>query len=175
MKQDVADLLKNALELPAEGRASLASSLLESLDDRVDRAIADHWKLEIAARIADLDSGKVTAVSWAETRRQVSAILNGRPRREIHSEALQEFKVAIAWYRDRSEKAAREFRSRGRPGRGTAARLTSKMANLRFCSSAVCVATVSLRPYLAKFFMIRRLTTAHEKSESRNYRLTSIL
>ena len=78
MKQDVADLLKNALELPAEGRASLASSLLKSLDDRVDRAIADHWKLEIAARIAGLDSGKVTAVSWAETRRQVSAILNGR-------------------------------------------------------------------------------------------------
>ena len=30
-------------------------------------------------------------------------------RREIHSEALQEFKVAIAWYRDRSEKAAENF------------------------------------------------------------------
>jgi hypothetical protein len=30
-------------------------------------------------------------------------------RREIHSEAFQEFKVAIAWYRDRGEKAAENF------------------------------------------------------------------
>jgi hypothetical protein len=31
---------------------------------------------------------------------------------EIHLEALQEFKAAIAWCRDRSEKSDREFRSR---------------------------------------------------------------
>jgi putative addiction module component (TIGR02574 family) len=69
--------LKKALELPPEGRAALASSLLESLDDRVDPAAEDDWKLEIARRDADLDSGKVTAVSWAEARRQVSDFLNG--------------------------------------------------------------------------------------------------
>jgi putative addiction module component (TIGR02574 family) len=68
--------LKKVLELPPEGRAALASSLLESLDDRVDPAAEDDWKLEIARRIAD--SGKVTAVSWAEARRQVSEFLNGR-------------------------------------------------------------------------------------------------
>jgi putative addiction module component (TIGR02574 family) len=78
MKQDVSDLLKKALELPPEGRAALASSLLESLDDRVDPAAEEDWKLEIARRIADLDSGKVAPISWAEARRQVSAILNGR-------------------------------------------------------------------------------------------------
>ncbi|HEX8798293.1 MAG TPA: addiction module protein [Terriglobales bacterium] len=74
MKQEVTDLMKKALELPPEGRA-LASSLLESLDDRVAPAAEDNWKLEIVSRIADLDSGEVT-VSWAEARHQVSAILN---------------------------------------------------------------------------------------------------
>jgi putative addiction module component (TIGR02574 family) len=78
MKQDVTDLLKKALELPPEARAALASSLLDSLDDQVDPAAEEEWKLEIARRISDLDSGKVTPVSWTEARRQVSAILNGR-------------------------------------------------------------------------------------------------
>ena len=95
MKQDVTDLMKKALELPPEGRA-LASSLLESLDDRVAPAAEDDWKLEIAPRIADLDSGEVTPVSWAEARHQVSAILNSTKLLEIHPEALQEFKAAIA-------------------------------------------------------------------------------
>ena len=72
------DLLKKALELPPEARAALASSLFESLDDQVDPIAEEEWKLEIARRIADLDSGKVAPISWAEARRQVSAILNGR-------------------------------------------------------------------------------------------------
>lgn len=78
MKPDVTDLLQKALELPSEARAALASSLLDSLDDQVDPAAEEEWKCEIARRIAELDSGKVTPVSWAEARRQVSAILNGR-------------------------------------------------------------------------------------------------
>ena len=67
--------MKKALELPPEGRA-LASSLLESLDERVAPAAEDDWKLEIAPRIADLDSGEVMPASWPEARHQVSAILN---------------------------------------------------------------------------------------------------
>ena len=59
MKQDVTDLMKKVLALPPEGRA-LASSLLESLDHRVAPAAEDDWKLEIAPRIAGLDSGEVT-------------------------------------------------------------------------------------------------------------------
>jgi putative addiction module component (TIGR02574 family) len=78
MSQEVSDLLKKALALPAEARAALAGSLLESLDATVDESAEEEWNKEIARRIGELDSGKVKPVPWAEARRQVSAILNGR-------------------------------------------------------------------------------------------------
>lgn len=78
MSPDVSNLLKKALALPPEARAALAGSLLESLDDTVDQGAEDEWNKEIARRIGELDSGKVKPVPWAEARRQISAILNGR-------------------------------------------------------------------------------------------------
>ena len=75
---EVSDLLKKALALPAEARAALAGSLLESLEDTVDASAEEAWSQEIARRIEELDSGKVKPVPWAEARRQISAILNGR-------------------------------------------------------------------------------------------------
>ena len=73
MTQEVSELLKKA-----EARAALAGSLLESLEDTVDASVEEEWNQEIARRIAELDSGKVKPVPWAEARRQISAILNGR-------------------------------------------------------------------------------------------------
>ena len=78
MRQDTSDLLKKALALPAEARAALASRLLDSLDDTVDEAAEKEWDKEIARRIQELDSGKVKPVAWAEARRQIATILNGR-------------------------------------------------------------------------------------------------
>jgi putative addiction module component (TIGR02574 family) len=78
MTQDVSELLKRALALPAEARAALAGSLLESLDDAVDAAAEGEWSQEIARRMQELDSGKVKPIPWADARRQVAAILNGR-------------------------------------------------------------------------------------------------
>lgn len=78
MREDTSDLLKRALALPAGARAALASRLLDSLDERVDEAAEEEWNKEIARRIQELDSGKVKPVSWAEARRQIAAILNGR-------------------------------------------------------------------------------------------------
>ncbi len=69
---------KKALALPAEARAALAGSLLESLEDTLDASAEEEWSQEIARRIAELDSGKVKPIPWAEARRQISAILNGR-------------------------------------------------------------------------------------------------
>jgi len=77
MTEEVSDLLKKALALPAEARAALAGSLLESLEDTVDASAEEAWSQEIARRIEELDSGKVKPVPWAEARRQISAILNG--------------------------------------------------------------------------------------------------
>lgn len=78
MTAEVSELLKKALSLPPEARAALAGSLLESLDDTVDLSAEEEWNKEIARRIQELDSGKVKPVPWAEARRQVAAILNGR-------------------------------------------------------------------------------------------------
>jgi len=78
MKQEVSELLKKALALPAEARAALAGFLLDSLDGTVDASAEEEWEEEIARRMAELDSGKVKPIPWAEARRQIAAILNGR-------------------------------------------------------------------------------------------------
>jgi putative addiction module component (TIGR02574 family) len=78
MLPDISDLLKKALALPPEARASLASSLLDSLDSAVDPDIEEAWNREISRRIAEVDSGKVKPIPWEEARRQVAAILHGR-------------------------------------------------------------------------------------------------
>jgi putative addiction module component (TIGR02574 family) len=78
MTQDVSDLLKRALALPVEARAALAGSLLESLEEPVDELAEEEWNKEIARRIAELDSGKVKPLPWADARRQISALLHGR-------------------------------------------------------------------------------------------------
>jgi len=78
MTQDVSELLKKALALPSEARAALAGSLLESPDDTVDASAEEEWNHEIARRIREVDSGRAKPIPWAEARRHVSAILNGR-------------------------------------------------------------------------------------------------
>ena len=78
MTQEVSELLKKALALPAKARAALAGSLLESLEDTMDAAAEEEWNQEIARRIAELGSGRVKPIPWAEARRQMSGILNGR-------------------------------------------------------------------------------------------------
>jgi putative addiction module component (TIGR02574 family) len=78
MNEDVAELLKKALALPPAARAALAGSLLESLDETVDDFAEAEWSAEIARRIQELDSGKVRPVAWADARRQIATILNGR-------------------------------------------------------------------------------------------------
>jgi putative addiction module component (TIGR02574 family) len=78
MTEEVSELLKKALALPAEARAALAGSLLESLDDTLDTSVEEAWNQEIARRIQELDSGKVKPIAWAEARPQITAILNGQ-------------------------------------------------------------------------------------------------
>lgn len=72
MMRSVAEIIKDALELPAEARAALAGSLIVSLDDAVDEDAEALWSSEIAQRIVELDDGKVQVVPWAEARRRLS-------------------------------------------------------------------------------------------------------
>ena len=74
MNRDAADILANilkeALALPADQRAALAGSLISSLDEEPDEQVEEAWGVEIARRLAEIDSGRVKLVSWAEARRQ---------------------------------------------------------------------------------------------------------
>jgi hypothetical protein len=47
MKQDAANILREALKLPPEARAALAGTLLDSLDDMVDEDAEAAWQAEI--------------------------------------------------------------------------------------------------------------------------------
>lgn len=71
MKRDAAEILRDALALPAEARAAVAGSLLESLDDEVDEGAEAAWEAEIARRLEDLDKGKVKLIPWATVRRRL--------------------------------------------------------------------------------------------------------
>ena len=59
MPKDPAELLRDALSLPAEARAALIDSLLESLDVQVDDDAEASWRQEIYRRLQELDSGAV--------------------------------------------------------------------------------------------------------------------
>ena len=71
MTQEAAELLKRALALPAEERADLASTLIDSLDATVDENVEAAWQEEISRRMEDLDSGRVKPVSLEEFRRRL--------------------------------------------------------------------------------------------------------
>lgn len=65
------DMLDGALRLPASDRAELAERLLESLDEGCDVDTQEAWSDEIAQRLAELDSGAVKTIPWAEVRRRM--------------------------------------------------------------------------------------------------------
>jgi putative addiction module component (TIGR02574 family) len=73
MTRSVAEILREALELPEEARAAIAGSLLVSLDETVDEDAEAAWAAEITRRIVDLDEKKVKLVPWAEVRRRLAS------------------------------------------------------------------------------------------------------
>ena len=71
MRNDIAEILEDALKLPPEARAAIAGTLIESLDDVVDEGAEAAWEAEIHRRLQELDEGKVKPVSWAEARSRI--------------------------------------------------------------------------------------------------------
>ena len=78
MSPELDDLLKKAMSLPPDGRAALASSLLESLDQTVDEDAEAAWQREIARRMDEVQSGKVKTISWQDVQRKGRTLLNGK-------------------------------------------------------------------------------------------------
>ena len=72
MKQDIAEILKEALKLPPEARAALAGTLLDSLDVSVDKDAELAWEAEIVLRLKEIDEGKVVLIPWAEARTKIA-------------------------------------------------------------------------------------------------------
>ena len=73
MKRKAEEILKDALALPNEARAAFAGSLLESLDTEVGEAAEAAWATEVNRRAAELDSGAVKTIPWAEVRLRLAA------------------------------------------------------------------------------------------------------
>jgi putative addiction module component (TIGR02574 family) len=72
MKQSIVEILKEALKLPPEARAALAGTLLDSLDETVDRDAESAWEAEIVMRLKEIDEGKVNLIPWAEARARIA-------------------------------------------------------------------------------------------------------
>ena len=68
MNRDAADILREALALPSDQRAALAGSLIRSLNAEPEEGVEEAWGVEIARRLAEIDSGEVKLVPWAEAR-----------------------------------------------------------------------------------------------------------
>ena len=72
MKQNIADILKEALKLPPEARAALAGTLLDSLDETTDGNAESTWESEIAMRLKEIDEGKVSLIPWSQARAKIA-------------------------------------------------------------------------------------------------------
>jgi putative addiction module component (TIGR02574 family) len=72
MKQNIAEILKEALKLPPEARAALAGTLLDSLEETVDKDAESAWEAEIIVRLKEIDEGKLNLIPWAEARARIA-------------------------------------------------------------------------------------------------------
>jgi putative addiction module component (TIGR02574 family) len=77
MSPEVSDLLKRALALPADERAALANSLLDSLETP-NQSVDEAWDEEVARRMEDLKAGRAVTVPWEQLHRELLALVNER-------------------------------------------------------------------------------------------------
>ena len=77
MSQDYAKLELAARSLPAEERAHLVDTLLESLREGKVAEVEAAWEAEIARRVAAYDSGTVTLVAAEEVFAKARSIIAG--------------------------------------------------------------------------------------------------
>lgn len=69
MSPNADELVRQALALPEDARAELASLLIESLDEGLE--LDEDYEREIARRIEASDRGEVERIPWDEARRRM--------------------------------------------------------------------------------------------------------
>jgi putative addiction module component (TIGR02574 family) len=58
------DVIRRALTLPEAERADLVGALIDRLDASVEAGAEEAWRIEIARRARELDSGAVQSIPW---------------------------------------------------------------------------------------------------------------
>jgi len=71
MTQKAEFLLQEALNMSSEERAMLAHCLISSLDEPHDDNVDRQWIKLAEERLADLDSGRSSPVSWNEIKKRI--------------------------------------------------------------------------------------------------------
>lgn len=76
MSRSPAEILHEAMELPAEARAALADSLLGSLDTEIDADVEQAWREEIERRMASLEQGTAKTIAWEDVKARLAKRLD---------------------------------------------------------------------------------------------------
>jgi putative addiction module component (TIGR02574 family) len=76
MTRDLAELFREASELPEADRAELAGRLLETLHGEPDEDVEAAWAEEIERRVRQIDAGEVKTIPWEEVRTRLHALLS---------------------------------------------------------------------------------------------------
>lgn len=76
MVKDAAEVLRDALALPAEARGALVDCLIDSLDPTVDENAEEAWRNEILRRLQQIDSEAVQLIPWEDARRRLRTRLD---------------------------------------------------------------------------------------------------
>lgn len=76
MERHAAEVLRDALTLPPEARAALIDALIDSLDQTVEGGAEEAWRLQIEARLQEIDAGDVELISWRSARQRLRDRLN---------------------------------------------------------------------------------------------------
>ena len=71
MERQAAELFRDALALPAEARAELVDSLIESLDQSAGEGAEEAWAGEIERRVEQIDTGSIQLVPWTVARERL--------------------------------------------------------------------------------------------------------
>ena len=71
MTTETMSLFQKVLGLAEKDRALLLGLLLESLEERHDVDCEALWKVEVAKRVEELDTGKVTSLPWGEVKERL--------------------------------------------------------------------------------------------------------
>jgi putative addiction module component (TIGR02574 family) len=71
MSETAEQLLKKALSLNEQDRASLAGALIESLHPDLEPGVDEAWDAEIARRVKELESRTVETVPWSTVRERL--------------------------------------------------------------------------------------------------------